>query len=587
MTNNDVLDECWRRLCAYRDLPELIMDERDCSNYHGRYFLSQREVLRKNDPTGLGEAMLLLAMAQATIDSAQIRLSAVIFVEGIVERLRQITMVMQSIREIWGDAIDDLLSRAEKITQGVSSPKLPLSVRELAVCLRDAVFSLELDLHWRWLNYTPDIQFDASSLRLSPTVLTFTDFHQFIDAFYQEMPAGFFLVHVNGATVFALNVPGRQAYLSALSVCPHSGVMRESSGNAQHGVPSLSLDQTAPHYPIWQSHHGRLSKSDQSAMVWGSLQEIGRDPVLWALMLTEILKYQTAWLTPFDISPAESLRRALGSVNSESSLPALRKPAWSAKQMTIKEGVASLALTAWEQSFLADALLIPDEMLLPTGKVIQYLCADTLALTDRKDQAVGGCRITPFDDSVIGCRDEVEQAREQVFMSNLRRWLVVYGNTYLKKMWDQSRPLLTTLAEDNLNAMLETPGAKLCELNSASVMHSVHLYRQDPKRTGYRPLCMLDKKTPADHLVVIRPDNCAEIAQVLAVDVAKLPQWMHGWERDTGSWISTPASGYAAWRFVDELFMSFSIAVAMQNLNTNFPPTRKATLTPSKVPGLE
>lgn len=99
MISAKLLDNTFKRLEGFRgsDTPLIIFDSRDRGNYGAYEWDRTVEMLRKHDPTGLAEGLLLLEMCEATINGSRVELSRVLREEGYLERLSEIISIQKEI----------------------------------------------------------------------------------------------------------------------------------------------------------------------------------------------------------------------------------------------------------------------------------------------------------------------------------------------------------------------------------------------------------------------------------------------------------------------------------------------------------
>lgn len=567
----DILDKTWELLCQFRKEPGVLHDPRDASNYHGHHFISQRDVLRRQDPTGLSEAMLLMCMCDATIDSVTVSLSDLLNNPGFFEQLKQISELKSALKDDFSEQMSILLEKASTLTNHQDT-RNEIPLREFAICLRDAVMSIESNVLIRWVRHAAGTS-SAIPMHLSSIVYEVDDLHAFLHHLRTDFPYGAFLVKVGEQSAIALVTPEQVAYVSSMSIDIHSGsVVSAQSGDSLTKSKRFHIDDVTQHYPCWDrlSHTLVPTKNDasQTLRIWGTVQQLPRDVMLWNLMMVEIITRQPCWLTAEPKQLVESFENARPCKTLKSLLlPSVCEPEWTAREWTWSDVFEALELTSWEQGFIHDGItgmLVSD--FLPHSNEIVYLHRQSRMFMRASEinEHIGQqtyLRIIGFDHSMVGYQKEVEDARRNVLLNNIKKWIIFWGNQRFKELWKLSVPTFLPWAKKRINFLCENQLCVWYPISKLEKTAGIHLYEQNSKRVNYSPLCVLDRKTEAVYLVVFFADTAAGFAEALGVEERHLPVWLHGWKRKTGTWSTKESCERGGWCFSNNNIMSISITV--------------------------
>ena len=88
----EMLEQVSAELTAFRSKGSdlLIFDSRDHGNYGDYEAEKTNKMLRKHDPTGLAEALLLNEKIEATIDGSKVQLSRILREAGYIDQISKI-----------------------------------------------------------------------------------------------------------------------------------------------------------------------------------------------------------------------------------------------------------------------------------------------------------------------------------------------------------------------------------------------------------------------------------------------------------------------------------------------------------------
>jgi len=390
MITTEKLDAIAKRLDDYRGNGTrgkdfILFDGRDHGNYLAYGFADTAAMLRRADPTGLSEGMLLDAMIEATITHSTVTLSKVLRDEGYVAKLADILEIKKALMEDISEPQAHLMDYLASTLASISADMGAATTREVAICLRDAIFSLEKGLTLRWLSCDSSIPM-ATHVPICPTICKYADIAAFAEALRHELPFGSHIARIGtNNTAVGIKQPGRIAFLSAFSICPQTGQILEQRVSGSCNSDNLDLDKAIERHPDWVT-----IKSDRTAGLSGRMIATGaeshklnhislipRDRIIWFAMLTEMASQMMSTTDPTTVSLAESITKALP-FNSTANLPMVIEPNWTVDELSLEGLFASLQLSEWEQRFLRpalDGITIAD--ILPIGENILAMRLDT------------------------------------------------------------------------------------------------------------------------------------------------------------------------------------------------------------------
>lgn len=524
----------------------ILFDTRDPGNYGAYYWDLHSDMLMKADPTGLSLGMLLAEMVEATIRGSKVKLDRVLREPGFLSQLYAIQNLERELLSAIAKPRATLLRQLTDSLQRVSPDFEAPSTREVAICIRDAVYSISTGLTLRWLECR-DVDM-PSHLRLCPEIRRFDTVADFVDGLRTELPLGAHLARIGiDHTAIGMKSPGRVAYLSSL--CISRGSMQEGRATNHHMAESLDLDTAVERYPEWMKYDTRQYGGSSRAIPGPSdagvdhIASLPRDRLLWLAMVVEMGGQMMSAATS-TVELVETMSRALPESPAVTTLPAVIQPNWRVAHPEVQAVFNSFGFAPWEAKFLAPALEGLDHHAflrvggeysidVVTKAVADWSTKNTFMSFDR-DRLV---RLTGVEASLTGTRAEVENAREALFGKNLVTWLMAWGNYHFMREHTEMRDWFKSALTKNLPKALsavcvswKTPEFK--------VENGLNLYRQNSKRVGYSPRCLLTGKE-VDRVAHFIPDTAQDLVEMLGLSSeGDLPKFLQGWAREQ-SWTTT------------------------------------------------
>ena len=140
MISINKLDTIAKLLADYRGRSShgsdfLLFDGRDHGNYLGYSFADTAAMLRRADPTGLSEGMLLDAMIEATISHSTVKLSKLLREEGYIAKLSEVLEIKKTLMEDLDEPQSNLMDYLTSTMAGISADLGEPTTREVAICL--------------------------------------------------------------------------------------------------------------------------------------------------------------------------------------------------------------------------------------------------------------------------------------------------------------------------------------------------------------------------------------------------------------------------------------------------------------------
>lgn len=566
----DSINELASQLKAYRGSGRegVIFDARDAGNFAGYRWDSTVEMLIKADPTGLSIGLLLYEMIEATIRGSKVDLKRVLLDDGFIQELQQILTIKRCLLEKIEAPMTALMDRINAALSATAEGLGQASTRELAVCLRDAIYSIEQGLTLRWLvcdevvmpAYTP----------VCNTILQFKDIAEFSDALRNTLPWGGHLARIGkDKTAVGIKQPGRIGFLSSMSLNVHGGGMYENRASGHHMAEKLDLDTAVERYPDWlnatrsrATSGGHFVATEADAQRDANnphpldhLAKLPRDVLVWFAMLVEIASQRMAKAVPAEVELSENVARALPTAEADihQNLPMLIQPNWIASELTIEQGLADLRFTPWELTYFAPALAqISLKSVLPFGSEMMSLNVDTGLLSKSDEDAIGSfninefrrrnVRIIPVSPDWVGTREEADKARKSVFLMNLGLYLLTWGNLHFNQEWEDFKGWFKEKLVTNFECAMNSSCVKL-EGPNFQTYKSVHLYSQSAKHKTYNPRCYLNSKSLVTHVAHFNPQSGADVIEMFGLKGEhELPEFLRGWTRNLG-WTTQNAFG--------------------------------------------
>jgi hypothetical protein len=575
---------------------DVLFDGRDRGNYSAYHWDSTIEMLQGADPTGLSIGMLLNEMIEATIDGSQVKLSKVLREAGFIERVSKILKLKANLTNEIEGPMSSLIEKVNQALSATSSEFGVASSREVAICLRDAIYCMERGLKMHWLVCDVDGVIGAS--RLCNTIDRYETVADFADALRSELGWGSHIARIGKMqTAIGLKHPGRIALMSSLQINLHSGEMHEDRATNSHMAESLDLDTAVERYPNWLNPDGKARSSYNSSEmqkysdehVLNSLQKLPRDVLIWFAMLVEIAGQRMGEVDTSNVALAENLVRALPMQEKKhegeetKNLPMVILPNWTADALSFDSSLKSLLLADWELGLFERALEGLDiEMFLPLEQDMMFdVCTKAYTayvepkFSDHEwHQTHAG--ITAMSDGCFGTREEINLARKAILNRNLMKYLMDWGNWKMGRLWDESKAWFRERLLANIEAAMLHPCAT-AQGEKFVAYRGVHIYAQSAKHKTYNPRCYFNPKKVVTHAIEFAPKTDSDLAEILGLGSTKeLPKLLQGWRRHQG-WTTTdrfddrtkhPVDMNARWLFADKKndFLVGSMCVNAESL---------------------
>lgn len=557
MISTSELDKIFADLAAFRGngRDDLHFDSRDRGNYGAYSWDGTRGMLRRADPVGLAEALLLQEMVEATLHGSKVVLHRLLREEGFLDHLKQILLIKQRVTQLIAGRDEALRMKVTAALASISADFGEPSAREVAICLRDAIYCTDTGLKLRWL--TCDGAPLSGPVPLAEDVRQFGSIAEFIDALRVEMPFGAHLARIGrDFTAIGIKQPGRIAYLSSIGIDTQSGQTAQDRAHGTHMAEAFDLDTAVQRYPEWvkvSGGHGYGSTVVATGATdhrMNRLSLLPRDRLIWFAMTVELAVQRMAQTRVEDVSLTEALVNVLPGERT-SNLPAVIKPNFSVDTLNIEGMLDTLELSDWERRFLAPSLEgLAAETFLPQGTGLvgfrldrRVLCPwpsdfGGLPFSQREDIQENAVRFTSVGTDWVGSKAEIDDARKVIFGRNLANYLLAWGNREFAALWEQSREWFIERLKSNLPAAVSHPSVYLVGIDHYAGSR-VNLYHQSPRHKTYNPRCYFNPKSEVTHSLLVHPDTSEDLVGVLGLDgEADLPERLQGWSRRLG-WTTT------------------------------------------------
>jgi hypothetical protein len=557
MISFDLLQTLNDQLTAYRSSERklVIHDERDNGNFSDSQWKRTVEMLRSTDPTGLAVAMLIHEKIEATIKSCKVELDRVLREENYCQRLHEILTIKNELNAVLQGPMMAFRDRIETMIGTVSKEFGAPTTREVAVCLRDSIYSMNTGMKLRWLQ----CEYEGSTLPvgLHSNVVLSPSVADFVQDLKNTLPFGIHVARIgSGQTAIGIKKPGRIAYLSSLSIDLHTGKMQQGGIGDSHMRETMDLDGFEDRYPVWSTiNYNRQAKPGDVDTGMIHISELSRDRMIWLAMIIELSNQEMARVNPADIRLTESARVALSHDSvSRPTLPVPYKPGWTLDLPKLEDVYASLEFTDWENKFLADALVgMNPEFFMHFGENVMGV-----NLTEKtqhrwpfesndpdydwwqakaiKENCV---KMTSISEGIAGTKEEVEAMIFRIYQHNLADWLMEFGNRKFAALWEQDKIWFQKRLAKNAEKALNLEGATVVKEGDFNRSNMVNVYKQSPKHKEFKALCYFDEKKMADVKGFLSPKDAKELVQILGLkNEAALPEHLHGWSRTQG-WRTT------------------------------------------------
>jgi hypothetical protein len=518
-------------------------DDRISTNYSSRGVSQIWDKLEKHDPTGFASAMLLDEMIENVLHQSDVSLHRVLREPGYVKSLEKIMAIKNHLIRQLETPRQNFIDRITASLVTVTGNDQPPSTREVAACMRDAIYAIDGGLKLRWMRCTTEA-FD--DMPLCPDVRHYDTIPEFIESLMSELPYGAHLACVAGRlTVIGLKQPGRVAYLSTISIDNHTGRFQQSRAD-QYNTSEFDLTKPKERYPDWgtPAHEaGAVTIEGQKGFIH-HLKQLKRDQVLWLALLVEMTKQTMARTDPSTIALTETMTNALAGANKEM-LPALRVN-YVMNTKSIDEIVSELELNDWTRNFVRPALdgLTIDHML-PICDSPVVISIETREHSRTRSQTElygypGGhtnyysthVSLHTISPSLAGTQAEVEGVRNWVLGHNVVAYLMTYLNTTIAKTFvTETFPWFKKRVQKNLRAALKS-GCVTFSVFDRIPDNGIYFYSQSDKHRNYNPRCYFDDILTPTHLATIDAQNSADIVEMLGLKSEKdLPEYLRGWSR--------------------------------------------------------
>lgn len=557
MISTSELDKVFADLEAFRGngREDLHFDSRDRGNYGAYSWEETRGMLRRADPVGLAEAMLLQEMVEATLHGSKVVLHRLLREDGFLDHLKQILLIKERVTGLVAGRDEALRMKLTAALASISSEFGEPSAREVAICLRDAIYCTDTGLKMRWL--VCDGAPLSGPVPLAEDVRQFENIAEFIDALRVELPLGAHLARIGrDFTAIGIKQPGRIAYLSSLGIDTQSGQTAQDRAHGTHMAEAFDLDTAVQRYPEWVKVSGGHGYGSSIATTGATdhrmnrLSLLPRDRLIWFAMTVELAVQRMAQTRAEDVSLTEALVNVLPGERT-SNLPAVIKPNFSVDTLTIEGMLDTLELSDWERRFLAPSLKgLAAETFLPQGMGLvgfrldrRVLCPwpsdfGGLPFSQREDIQENAVRFTSVGTDWVGSKAEIDDARKVIFGRNLANYLLAWGNREFAALWEQSREWFIECLKSNLPAAVSHPSVYLVGIDHYAGSR-VNLYNQSPRHKTYNPRCYFNPKSEVTHSLLVHPDTSEGLVGVLGLDgEADLPERLRGWSRRLG-WSTT------------------------------------------------
>lgn len=567
MISYEFLEEINNQLTQYRDdgKSRIIFDTRDPSNYGDYEWDKTVEMMKAADPTGLSIAMLISAKIDATIACSKVELFRVLEEPGFFDELKEIHRIRQRLDDVLQGPLGAFMARVESLIMKVSPEFAKPTKLEIAVSLRDAIYCASQGMKLAWVQC--DGEQPHSPVTLHSHVAVCETLAGFVERLKGDLPMGAHLASVDGGyTAIGFKKPGRIAYLSSMYIDVHKGQMRQHNSET-YARDKLDLDGFERRYPDFSVFLGRGKGNEVAAEP--QIKLLSRDRMIWLAMLVELTNQDIAKVTPSTIRLTESGKLAISHDSMvRSNLPVPYVPSWKLAMPTQADVFESLGFTEWERKYLGKLLEgVEEGAFMPVGDQKLALRFDTKKQVPVIAQGEAGYNylheselsenstpLTSISESIAGTEEEVSGVVLRIYQRNMSTWLLKLGNIKFAAQWKEDQEWFRMRLAKNAEKALNHECASI--IPEANSMGHVSVYQQSPKHSRFNPLCVFDKKSKADTIVLVNPRSARDIVAVLGLkNESMLPEHLQGWSREQGwttsasSEVGTPCS--LRWSFAD------------------------------------
>ena len=544
MISYEKLTQVSDALETFRAQKSILFDSRDRGNYSGYEWNKTVAMLRKSDPTNLAIGMLLNEMLEATINGSKVNLSDVLRQEGFIDSLHVILDVKKVLDAEIAEPMAGLIGRLEASLKKVS-PELGMpTTREVAICLRDAIYCIDKGLQLRWLECRTSTV--GGQMPLNSSIAQYPDISSFIEALRTSLPFGAHLARIGQSqTAIGFKQLGRVAYLSSLSINVHQGTMDESRASSYLMTDSLDLDTAIERYPNWVTHqpgrYGQLVAAGQDTHQLDHISKLPRDRVIWLAMVVEMTSQRMATKKQGRVELSESVSLALpGFAKESTNLPVVIQPNWTLEGFSLETEFKELGFSAWKEAFLMPALDgLTADVFLPvdsdiaitpsTGKFEIIPKAQDIRYNISSDH--NAIRMTGMASDWVGSKKEIEAARQHMFRKNLSLWLYEWGAYHFKVKCGGIKYWFGQKLRANMPQALSASCVKW-ESSGFNCRSGHHLYSQSLKHKMYNPRCYFNVRSEVTDVAHFVPKNSADLVEMLGLaKESDLPDFLRGWRR--------------------------------------------------------
>ena len=553
MISLELLDKTAASLKQYRGTgdDEILHDSRDHGNYSDSGWPGIKDMLRRADQTGIAEGLLLNEMIEATLHKSKVNLSRVLREDGFLLKISHILGIQEELMAPLAEPLAAISEYLQQALQAASSDAGTATSREIAVCLRDAIYCMDKGLTMRWL--TCDATPMQSHVPLCPVINQYQDTATFADALRENLQPGAHLARIGvDQTAIGIKQFGRIAFLSSFSISTWTGQQEEGMLYNTHMAESLDLDTPVLRYPKWTEKayaDGRqCSWSSRELVTIGAnthtinnISLLSRDRLIWLAMVVDLAAQRMATVDPGAVALCESIARALPGPQANN-LPMVIQPNWQAETFTMEGLFESMEFSEWEKKFLLPSLtgLAVDDFL-PLGHTPLAIHTITKEISEWPGDGTISyklanlVKIVPISPNLVGSRQEIEGARKTIIRRNFANWLMEWGNEQFQKMWKENKEWVKKKLAANMAQALKHPCVTLVPADFR-VSDGQHFYTQSARHTNYNPRCFFNQKLTVTDAAYINPQSAEHLVAILGLKKeTDLPEFLRGWSRDL-SW---------------------------------------------------
>lgn len=572
------------QLEALRTSGMLIFDTRDRGNYSTYELPNTWALLEKEDPTGIAASLLLAEMLEATLHLSAVKLPRVLLEPDFVEQLRALLAMREQLSGMTDAPRDELITRLSAGLRVISEDFGTVDRRELAICLRDALYSLSQGLTLSWVTCNPK-GIAYPQLPLAKHVEHYETLSAFIDSLRDERPDGAYLgvIGPRFQTVIGLKHPCGTAYLSSSYIDTHSGQMAERRATNYHMAESLDLDKVTERYPEWHKLFAEPTPTYGRSIYpvapptpkTISLADLPRDNVLWLALVVEMARQRMEQMAPQQPALTETLQRAL--LAPGANLPVVQRN-WVVRTPTLTEVVNSLGLTPWALAQCEDIWQgLTTDHFLPEGTAPVALNRESLMHSPWKtssecwgypggyDQfALQHVKLCPVGPGLAGTQAELEAARNAILRKNVQAFAVDSLNYRVTRFWlTEGHAWFREKLQSRITAALTDPSTRIQTSDGPII---THFCKESPKHKTFHARCWFNVKLVPNLWAVIRPNDSADLVRLLGLaSEEELPPLLQGWTRLPNQALGDSQKVYWAWNSLSDA----SVFAVAEQLGTN------------------